>query len=733
MIKKIHIANVATINDMTIFPYQVNYIFGGNGAGKTTISNYLADSCNYSNGTIERDDSCDVLVYNKNFVDGNFQDKNAIQGIFTIGESAVETVAFIEEQEAKKREIEVKIKEYAKSLSVLQGKIDGLVNDFEDNCWLVKKELEVIFPLALTGYRKVKKIFADKCLECYKSDFSEYDLVELTNIYNQLFQKEVHSYEKLSELVVDIGDEQSKYSSLKEIEQEPFFACSLVKSNESNFSQVIDKLKIFDWVGQGVRLIDDAKICPFCQQKLPQNVLCELENLFDQTYRDSIEQIKKLLAIYENGLSQIDKYLTRQTEYIQSIPFLDSTELTKRGMGLMSVLDENIIKIKEKLQSPSNSVVLLDSSGMFVNLFDEISRLNKLIEDNNEAAKNISRSKNTFVTKLWDYISNVKLHSAITQFKKDLNGQNIGMAKIKGYKLSAEQDINTCNALISEKRASVVCIDNAISEINSLLTGFGFNGFKIEKKDDISYKLVRQDGSEVKETLSEGEHRFITFLYFYQLVKGTLDKDSTNKDKILVIDDPISSLDSNILFIVSYLVRELIAKCLNGSNVKQVFILTHNIYFHQEVAFKGNRHNSMASKERFWLLRKVNECTSITEFEKNQIHSSYDLLWQELKNPNTEGALICNTMRRILEHYYKVIGHLDYEKIIDSFDGQDKLICKTLLPFINTGSHIINDDLHLSLEGDMIDKYKNIFRLIFEKTNQICHYNMMMGIDESAA
>ena len=319
MIKKIHISNVATINDLTMSPYQVNYIFGGTGAGKTTISNYLADSCNYSNGTIERDDSCDILVYNKNFVDGNFQDKNAIQGIFTIGESAVETVAFIEEQETKKREIEVKIKEYTKNLSVLQEKIDGLVNDFEDNCWLVKKELEVIFPLALTGYRKVKKIFADKCLECFKNDVSEYDLVEFTNIYNQLFQKEVHSYEKLPEVVVDIGDEQGKYSSLKEIEQEPLFACSLVKSNESNFSRVIDKLKIFDWIGQGVRLINDDKTCPFCQQKLPQNVLCELENLFDQTYRDSIEQIEKLLAIYENGLCQIDKYLAQQTEYRVSL------------------------------------------------------------------------------------------------------------------------------------------------------------------------------------------------------------------------------------------------------------------------------------------------------------------------------------------------------------------------------------------------------------------------------
>ena len=272
-------------------------------------------------------------------------------------------------------------------------------------------------------------------------------------------------------------------------------------------------------------------------------------------------------------------------------------------------------------------------------------------------------------------------------------------------------------------------IDNAINEINSLLLGFGFKGFKIEKKDEISYRLVRADGSEVKETLSEGEHRFITFLYFYQLVNGTLNRENVNKDKILVIDDPISSLDSNILFIVSYLVRELIKNCLNDGNVKQIFVLTHNIYFHQEITFKGSRDNPSPLKEKFWVLRKINEQSEIIGYEKNQISSSYELLWQEYKNPNTDGALICNTMRRILEHYFNVIGHKDYDKIIDQFTGQDKLICKALLPFINNGSHTINDDFHLSIDLDMVDKYKEIFKTIFQKANQENHYNMMMGID----
>ncbi len=342
-------------------------------------------------------------------------------------------------------------------------------------------------------------------------------------------------------------------------------------------------------------------------------------------------------------------------------------------------------------------------------------------------AKNIAKAKKDFIVRLWDYIANNKLHSTTQQFLKELSGKNKGMHQLLLYKSNAEEELSNCILAIKEKRSNIVCIDNAVLEINELLRGFGFNGFKIEKNDDISYRLVRPDGSEVKETLSEGEHRFITFLYYYQLVKGTLNRESINKNKILVIDDPISSLDSNILFIVSFLVRDIIAKCIEGSNIEQVFILTHNIYFHQEVCFKDRRNNIHAKKEYFWIIRKINEETQIVGYKENQIKSSYELLWQEFKNPNTDGALICNTMRRILEHYFNIIGHIDYTNLIDKFEGQDKLICRTLLPYINTGSHIINDDFHLSIDKDMVDNYKEIFRKIFENTNQIDHYNMMMG------
>ena len=65
------------------------------------------------------------------------------------------------------------------------------------------------------------------------------------------------------------------------------------------------------------------------------------------------------------------------------------------------------------------------------------------------------------------------------------------------------------------------------------------------------YEVIREDGS-VAENLSEGERNFIAFLYFYHQVRGSMTGEEL-KEKIVVIDDPVSSMDSTALFLVSAL------------------------------------------------------------------------------------------------------------------------------------------------------------------------------------
>lgn len=104
------------------------------------------------------------------------------------------------------------------------------------------------------------------------------------------------------------------------------------------------------------------------------------------------------------------------------------------------------------------------------------------------------------------------------------------------------------------------------------------------------------------------KRNFIAFLYYYHLAKGSLSSEAV-KDKIVVIDDPVSSMDSGALFIVSALVGEMIEVCYNntdyrshkvdGDYIKQIFILTHNVYFHKEIT------HHQAKPESTYRIRKL--------------------------------------------------------------------------------------------------------------------------------
>ncbi len=81
-------------------------------------------------------------------------------------------------------------------------------------------------------------------------------------------------------------------------------------------------------------------------------------------------------------------------------------------------------------------------------------------------------------------------------------------------------------------------------------------------------------------TLSEGEKMIISFLYFMELCKGKENEQEvlTKEDKIIVIDDPISSLSHTYIFNISMLIK----KYFFNKN-KQVFVLTHSLYFFHEL------------------------------------------------------------------------------------------------------------------------------------------------------
>lgn len=364
-----------------------------------------------------------------------------------------------------------------------------------------------------------------------------------------------------------------------------------------------------------------------------------------------------------------------------------------------------------------------------------IDKKNDAINKHNNLVDNYQEEKKKLISDIWVLIAKEN-STLISQHNKKIDGLNRGVQSATEKRNQYETQKKNIELEIKGKNKRVTSVQPAVEEINRILHNYGFNNFSITPSTEKSnhYQIKRPDGTLVESTLSEGEVTFITFLYFLQWIKGSQNEEEVTQDRIIVIDDPISSLDSNVLFVVSSLLKDVIYKVLDGeSNIKQVFVLTHNVYFHKELSFIGNGNNPNKNIH-YWILRKKNGITNIQYYGMdNPISSSYELLWKELKEQNVNSVItIQNVMRRIIENYFKILGKYKDDELINKFpDYESKEICRSLLSWINDGSHCMPDDCmlkHWMIHQKDIGKYLKRFLNI---QNHIEHYNMMMGIKEN--
>lgn len=231
--------------------------------------------------------------------------------------------------------------------------------------------------------------------------------------------------------------------------------------------------------------------------------------------------------------------------------------------------------------------------------------------------------------------SNIKINEQRIAEKAKEPTSVVSLEDINSLLIEIGQIINE----IAELNKQTVNTKAAIDSINALLRDSGFQGFSLRKKTGVAnvYEVIREDGS-VAKNLSEGERNFIAFLYFYNLVRGSQNSEVV-KDNVVVIDDPVSSMDSSTLFIVGAIVRELITICNNnaqiiddkitGAYIKQIFILTRNVYFHREVTYhQVEKYRSVS----FYVIQKVRNVSTIGDPKTR---------------PNWKTTILCKILMRL--------------------------------------------------------------------------------------
>lgn len=726
MIEKMLIHKIATYsNPVEILPKKLNFIYGSNGSGKTTISNLignfdLSDDCLVE---MKNSSSIKTLVYNKQFVEDNFsQSTSSVKGIFTLGEDSIQAQEELKKLETENQEKSSMIDKKEETIKKFDEEITSKKGLVMDKCWKLQQDIGNSFSNALVGYRKSKQKFFDNCISVYeKWDKKGAESIDkIKEKYDISFSKESQVYTKFP--TIDITE-------IRTIEESDLLQKVITGSKDTPMGQLIELLKNSDWVKQGLEYIPNSnQQCPFCQQTLSKEIQQEIVGYFDEEYEKDCQSIKEFIFNYNTYFNRIESTLSEILK--TTIPFIDTSKLETEYELFNSQLKLNNEELQKKLNSPSNKITINSVKKLIEEMNQIIEAYNNAIISNNNIVKNQKQEQINCKNLLWDYIVN--------ELKVDLEDYlNFTNGKQKA-KDSIGQQISTLKKKIQDNKTNIETIEDSltsvvptVTEINNILTKFDFKGFHLKENENQkgTYLILRDDGTNASSTLSEGEYNFITFLYFYYLVYGSQEKTGISANKVVVIDDPISSLDSNVLFIVSTLVKNLINDCKNNDNgIKQAFVLTHNVYFHKEITFLGSRKQFSKEEALFGIVRKKDNVSTFHIYDTNPIESTYQLMWRELISDKISTVTSFNTMRRILEYYFKIIGDMDYEKCINEFDGTDKIVCKALVSGINDGSHFISDDFVIAFDEENIENYKRIFRLVFYKLGHIQHYNMMMGV-----
>lgn len=721
MITKINLNKVASYKSQTILETdkRVNLIYGLNGSGKSTLSNclYKKTDSRFKDCSIEGlTDEHDVLVYNQTFVQDNFFESESLKGIFTLSKENKEA-----ETEILKAESEIKRIDGEKLTQ--EKNLEKVITDFAEKNEKTKSKVWEIKRNYSGGDRVLE--FA---LEGFKNDGNKL-LSHLESLKKPALRPE-KTIEVLKEEVQAVAGENSqKYNQFalitftaNKIEVEPIFSKQIVGNDNSTVSEVINKLGSSDWVKEGLKYLPTEiggaeDVCPFCQEStISKNLIKSLKDYFDETYEADLKKLTEAFNLYQEALTLLPEMSGFEVNPKSDI-YKKDFEI--RYKAFLKIVNDNLKLIQDKIKSPSLPVSLLSSSKALEDLNLIIIEINSVVVEHNQKLDHKELALNEIKAIFWDRMRWDYDHTIATYiddkatFEKDKKGIS---KMLEDYR----EQILKQKAIIAEQQKQTVNIEEAIININAGLIDLGIEDFAIKHYKDSLYKIIRGEiETNVFQSLSEGEKMIISFLYFLELCKGKRDYSDTGRKKIVVIDDPISSLSHIYVFNVGRLIHK---EFLRKNNYSQIFILTHSLYFFYELT--NTKKEERDATQNLFRIRK-NSCGSeIVRMKYEEIQNDYHAYWFVIKDEQQPPALIANCMRNIIEYFFNFVEKKDLNNVFQKPAMQENRF-QAFCRYINRESHSLGQNIFDIKEFNYLD-FKDAFSIVFKENGYAEHYKRMM-------
>ncbi|WQW67670.1 AAA family ATPase [Helicobacter pylori] len=769
-----------------------NIIFGNNGCGKTSltrafellipknkhIEKYRTISADKSpsiefecedrsykiepNGDI-RVPPFKVEIYNSDFLHNNaplnsefglkkLDDGTIILEGSVLGEETKE-INQLKDCRGKVEKRQKKIKDENDSENTLSTKQESEIKKYDKEIEKIRKKMTSntikITPdeIGINDFCKVSKD---------KFKYQEDALTDLEKDFNKL-NEAMKKFDGLKEMELP-----KDYQTIKD-KLEFLFSFNIDKEA----GQVSEKIKEHiskvgrEFIEKGIKLQKEMpdNACPFCTQKIPNEIIQEYTSYFNKSVETFNQRSLEMSGTLKNILDQWNiKEILQSFEKFE--PFMKK-DFSKNKESLENAL-EQIKVLLEKLQKEVDKKEGAKNKEKFQEIDKELLEIQKDIQQHVDETRKILNEKKKQKEKLEKLKTELK-EARIKKVKHDsydwqkskreaerkLSVLNRGHERLNRL---LEKIDNKLKKLYEQKRPDIEAINSYLKALNLpkyslhedyriVLNSDALENSKAEMILENSKAEMILENSKAEMILSGGEKTTLAFAYFLARLKLFYKKEDL-KDLVVIIDDPISSLDEQRIYntsdIVAKINQELAGEALKDEDKAQVFVLTHNHTFMARLINMVGKH-----ARYFQLERNQNQLKIVC---KNEVVGYFDtfylLLFKEVyefakkekvQDDCKEAINYGNKVRILLESFLK-INFIDsflakkhdgvfkedmLKHLIETANGEVELNFSKLPFNKDNNCHIENEEvlrkkilhiakgLHLDSHGSVVDFFRS--------------------------
>lgn len=694
-----------------------NILFGYNGKGKSSIAIGIKDEFL----TSKKPEN--LRIFDRDYISNSLLLENSedkIKGVeASFGKGGVD--------------IENKIKELER-LIINEDEIEKIDTGIAKSRKDIRTEIDKIHDRRkgeANIQRKSKEESVERVIELYKKDFRdakkiEVDEEKLIKINgDNAIEKQIAQNENLKPLI---------FSKI----QTP-----LIEEVKTIFTEKfgedisIPEFEVVQWIESGLKLHKDGDNCKFCNGTLDfLDVKSKIAEFKENKRHKATEKLKQFKEQLQSLLESIEIIENESKTYSTNIGIENEqhfTAISAKKSTIESLVDSCQLKIdKIETQETFDFKLLAETLKVIEESILVISK------NKSEQLLELRKKQSNLTTLVKGAIGlEITKSTTIKDKLKEVKEKELGLKEKRDNNKQKQQEIQDLKQQKSLTKDFADFVSQILNDINISL--------KVELDVDNKNYIIKSTNENATLTIkdiSEGEKNLLALLFFYyELFADNKQQSIKSEIELIIVDDPISSMDDSNKFYILELIKNLLEL-----PSQQIFVMTHSWDDYCNLSYgkkawedkKDKTGNEIKSKYATFEIRKNKGKSTLVK--SNNLEKPYNYLFKEIyefsrksdEDLKTECQIYHypNVMRRIFEEWYgfKIGKDLNFtsnlqKQIENDFSitsNNQKTKLGLLIKVCNILSHSINGSMN---PQEIHQSAKYLMRLIEDKDK--LHFDKM--------